>query len=450
MLGMRYKLGKLILRGTDMRIKDVNWSLVVITAFCCLCWFVVCNKTFGQELTPSQLSAKMATAKVGDVLSRAGNKEIKKAPEGKLNAKIFTSPQWDANGQPLLIRDDATGKVTSRGRYVKYVPDVNTAKLTVRREKGNASIKEYWTVPDSTVIKLSWTVETNASNVGFGNETLIFYDTVNSELFRTPPPMAWDADKKPVIIKVSYVDKQLTYDIIADKYTYPITVDPTSVVATNDGYVYCSNNSTYDTARNTTVGDIAATDVLNIGQYYTSLYRIYRSFLAFAIPYMTSITVASLYLWGYNDYSTTDFEVYLHTATHSNPIVVDDFNNFDGWQATGAYNGTILNNTWNSSSMVESGWIHIDMNAAGLSAILAKKNDTLKIVAISKEDYIDSAPTGAERIVFASSISEAGKEPYLSITFQLGSTSNIRSILSKDGVITPFMKDGVITPFMKP
>jgi len=188
----------------------------------------------------------------------------------------------------------------------------------------------------------------------------------------------------------------------------------TDVKASNDGYI-TSANANYDTARNAIAGNQAITIILYIGQLVTPIYGIRRPFASFQIPDMVSLTAASLFLNGAADFSTTDFDIYIHLSTYSDPLVKEDFDLFDGHQASGAYNGTILNNAWNSVDY-SAGWNEIVFNAAGLSAVLAAKNSTLKIVLISKEDYDNSVPTYDEYCAFNSS-ETAGNEPYLSITY---------------------------------
>ncbi len=188
-----------------------------------------------------------------------------------------------------------------------------------------------------------------------------------------------------------------------------------SVIATNDGLIY-TGASTYVGARDVTAGTAVQTTDFTLGQQYVNpTYYVVRDFASFAIPDMSALTAASLFLYGYEDGSTTDFTAAILTSTYNNPLVVADVDQFDGWQSSGAYNGTLLNDAWSSTSY-QAGWNEIAYNAAGLAAILAKKNDTFKIAILSSRDYAGTACTGDEFIRFYSSVT-AGKEPYLSITY---------------------------------
>ena len=268
--------------------------------------------------------------------------------------------------------------------------------VTIKIETSNIGVKEIITLKDNTApSEFSWRVTREGDGI------------------ITPPPTAEDANGKNVPVVSNQVGDILTYEVNTAGAVYPIELDPTtSVTVTNDGRVY-ANNATYTTARNANAG--TADGSIQIGQ--TTGYYVIRSFFSFAIPNMATLTTASLFLYGYSDDSTTDFAIYLHTSNYSNPLVGEDFDQLDGWRASGTYVGTILNNSWNSSSYSTT-WNQIDFNADGLTAILAKKNSIFKMVAISNEDYISSQPTQPENVWFLNS-ANTGKEPYLSITFTL-------------------------------
>jgi hypothetical protein len=233
----------------------------------------------------------------------------------------------------------------------------------------------------------------------------------------TPPPTAQDAKGKNVPVAVPPAGDVLTYDVDVIGATFPVTVDPTSVVTSNDGSLYSYGNTTYATSRDASAAkDVNPASWLRVGQLLdVTLYLVFRSYFSFAIPDMSTLIAASLFLEGKVDDSTTDFGIYIHTSTYSNPLVLNDFDLFDGWRAGNTHTGTVLNNSWNSSSYSAT-WNEIVFNAAGLAAVLAKKNDTFKMAAISKEDYDNSAPPDTESVVFEGS-SVSGKEPYLSITY---------------------------------
>ena len=186
-----------------------------------------------------------------------------------------------------------------------------------------------------------------------------------------------------------------------------------NVIATNDGYIN-KTATAYATARNAIVGDSAPTNLFSVGQGKSDYY-IQRGFASFVIPDMSVLTAASLFLYGSLDGSTIDFYIYLLESTYSNPLIKEDFDLFDGHQSSGVYNGTVLNETWNSLDYI-AGWNEIVFNSDGLAAILAKKNDTFKLAAISGEDYNNSAPINSEVLYFKSSVT-SGKEPYLALTF---------------------------------
>jgi len=107
-------------------------------------------------------------------------------------------------------------------------------------------------------------------------------------------------------------------------------------------------NAVYATARDATTANSNET-YLYIGQNGPATNDILRMFSSFAIPDMGTLTSASLFLYGINDLSNVDFEIYFLTSTYSNPLVADDYDLLMGIKQAGIH-WHCLNNAWNSSS----------------------------------------------------------------------------------------------------
>jgi len=230
------------------------------------------------------------------------------------------------------------------------------------------------------------------------------------------PPTAVDARGKDVPVTVTEGKGTLTYDVNVEGVTWPVVIDPTSnVEATNDGSVY-SSNATYTTARNAAAGT-GKLNSLYVGQAYSGgTYDIRRTFLSIVVPSIDNVVSASQFLYGVSDASTTDFYIYLHTSTYSDTLVKEDFDLFDGHQASGAYNGTVLNHRYHTAMFLKN-WNEIVMNSSGRAAVLAAAGSTLKLAIISSIDYAGTAPTGLERVQFESVANAAGHESYMSIEY---------------------------------
>ncbi len=176
-------------------------------------------------------------------------------------------------------------------------------------------------------------------------------------------------------------------------------------------------NAVYLTARNATTG-IGVESTFDTGQQGPGTFFVWRSFFAFPIGALTgTVAACSLYVDGHTDGSTTDFNIYLLNASgYKSEKTTADFDQFDGWQASGAYNGTILNNTWNSSSY-SANWNIITFNQAGIDLLTTAANDTLWIVALSEEDYNASEPAAGEFVIFNT---VAAAAPYISFSYSTG------------------------------
>lgn len=364
---------------------------------------------------PAQVIKPMDAANVGDVVYRKGTTEIKKATNNRLHAKIYSSPQWDANGKSLLTYDLQSDKATVRGRYVKYVPDTATAKLQCTTITGNSSIKEYWFVPDDKTKSLSWTIDTDAPAYEYEDGKITYRDSQGELLFITEKPYAWDAKHNVVPLKTTYQSGKLTYEIQGTGYTYPLTIDPLlTLAATNDQTLY-AGGADYATGRDKETADGAITTQISVGQNPVG-HTVYRSFLTFALPSIHEVLAETLYVDGKSDVSTTDFGIYIHTSTYSTPIATTDYDLFNGRKAGTSHTGAILNNTWNSSSY-SAGWNAIVFNAAGLDTTEVHRDGAFKIALISKEDYDNSDPGGVTEYIDFENSTASGKEPYLSLLY---------------------------------
>ena len=293
---------------------------------------------------------------------------------------------------------------------------VESDVLTIKVETSRIGVKETITLLDKTApTKLSWKVTREGTGIV------------------TPDPTVKDAKGKEVPVKVTQDKDTLTYEIDTTDAVFPIEIDPTSITATNYGWIRKEGGTSFDTQRDATSGGATtgAWNIVGLNVTGGNYWYVDRSFFSFVLPDMVAVTAAEIYLDGGDNYSTYDFNINIFTATHTTPVN-DDFNNFDGWQASGAYNGTILNDTWSSATW-DSGWNHIHFNAAGLAALLVKKNDTFKCALLHDLDVSDTPPSGSSSIYFGYG---TGKEPYLSITYSayrnMTGTSNIAVTASSE------------------
>lgn len=359
---------------------------------------------FGIQSVPAQVLTpeRIQKAKVGDVLVKSGNAEVIKASATTLTSKIYSLPQWDANGKSLIAYDAATGKVTSRMRYVRFVPDAATEKLPVARETRNASIKEFWTVPNDKTEKLAWTVETDAARI-IEDNGLIFLDTQGGELFRSPAPVAWDADNKPVDLKVTFDGKILTYEIVPGEYKYPVTVDPSVKVVddtdTATGTTF-GDNATYLTIRNAADAPSAANNGIIVGQRWGSPnYTVWRGHLTFPTSFLqyTAIDSAKVKLVISADNTTEEFNIHMVEGTFTGNVAVGWHNDFTGWAASGAYSVTNLITPLAAAGSVGD-TLTLKLNAAGLTAINEKGNTTLTL--LSNMDIAATQPSDEGHMTF--------------------------------------------------
>ncbi len=301
--------------------------------------------------------------------------------------------------------------------------------LTIKVETSRVGVKETITLIDRTApTKLSWKVTRSGDGI------------------ITPPPVAVDSDGKPVIVKVSQDGDILTYDVDVTGAVFPVMVDPTAIVANAPAKTVRRYTGTvYNTERNATVGH----DIINyftIGQgFINPNYYIWHAFAEFTIPDTPNIVAVSFFGCCLSDWSTNDFNINSYTATQSSPLDVTDFELFDGWQASGAYTGTVLNNTTSSSSYPgDESLFEIPFNAAGIAAVTAKLDNIFKMVMLSSRLCSSTdVPTGNDEGLAFYSTDTAGKEPYLSVTYAVVSTVTTQA--ATDVLTTSCTGNGNIT-----
>lgn len=408
-----------------------------------------------KQIERLSVGQEILLAKVGDEIKllRTEKMNVRKGEHGKLHANIFTVDKYYFDKEDSVYKEvdlsvhEISGfaklnptrkhdKFVNTGflsdtwfddrphshkvydesgnYYVGYEALFDTTDVIVERKHTARMAKYDYIIAETAQISvLSWLVDTNTDSVFLRANRLCFY--VDDKIIFTVPEMtAHDAEGNFIETIITYLNNELSVEaVIPADAVYPITVDPTTTVqATNDiGRVRI--HATYTTARNFVTGDDAAS--IRVGQqFFSDDYYVYRVFLSFFIPSIPgTITAVSLFLEGKGYVLDTNFNIFIHTSTYIGDS--GDFIRFDGHQASGTYNGTILNYTWSSSSYSDD-WNEIVFLAAGLAVVQAAKNSTLKLAAISQEDYYNSSPTNGEFVYFESSAVD-GKEPYLSITY---------------------------------
>jgi hypothetical protein len=371
--------------------------------------FVAAQTAHGQKVIPQLTdAASISKAAVGDTLLKQGTTLITKAPNGKLSAKVYSEPQWSS------IDVNAEGVVKAGGYAITYIPDEATAKLDVRREADSTKVKEFWTVPDNKTTKLSWIVKTDAKVTWDDKGKVLSF----SNGATVQPPIAWDADKKPVDIDVKFENMILTYTIKDGAYKYPLIVDPTTVVInqTHAGFTNASSG-VYTGVRDSTTSSYAYDNIPMVGQSLVGeIYTVYRAFFSFPIPAgLATVDACSLYVYGDDNQSVTDFNIIITGANAVRPVISKaDFVRFDGHTSSGAYTGMHrLNIPWNSASY-SAGWNKLIFNTVGLDSIKNASGDTLWVAMISHKDSASTAPSNSEYVRW----NKLTNSPYISITYE--------------------------------
>jgi hypothetical protein len=199
------------------------------------------------------------------------------------------------------------------------------------------------------------------------------------------------------------------------------TVDTTITASLNGGYLYGAANADFDVARDATTGVTLYNNELGVGMSIPgTTYQVNKTFLKFVlpIPLNTIILADTLKLFGYTDYSTEDFNIYILSASQAKPtFTTADLQNFDGWN-TGAFTGVKLNNTWRTNTDYSAtGYNNFILNAAGLDTTNTCVGDSVAYVFVSEQDYEDSAAAASARVRFRGLTVGADSLPKMSIKY---------------------------------
>jgi hypothetical protein len=180
-----------------------------------------------------------------------------------------------------------------------------------------------------------------------------------------------------------------------NEMTFPVIIDPTLTIdsLSSDGYIYNSNTN-YNTAWGASTGMVSSSATyISIGQKKTgvpSTYYVYRGFLLFdtsSIPSNVVIDNATLSLYKYEDYSTTDFTITIQDGQPvypHNPLQVGDYSRVYYQGNGGGLNTANFVNGRNNITLTNLSWI--------------TKGGTTKLCLRSSRDISGTAPTGDEHV----------------------------------------------------
>lgn len=405
------------------------------------------------------VSQELAVRKVGEEIRalRTPNSETFKAADGKFQTRVYTRPKYfqDAEGDTLRPLDLTVREISDLAKlnplrthdfyvdagpyqaswmndkphdyrmdagntYIKYQALFGDKGITVITEPSADGMKETIMLSDSTAPNtLRWIVETDGSLVAQADNSFLVRVKDGSTPLRVEKPKAWDTKGAPVMTVASVSGDTLSFRVtMLPGQEYPMIVDPsTTVTAPQDNsFTLYAEDATYATARNAATATDTGPHQFTVGQNVPTGKRVWRSYMNFAIPYMSSCSACSLYLRGATNQSTTDFYVDIYGArSYKSTLTTADFQHFDGYNS-GAFSGTMLNVPWNSSSYATwPAWDIIIFNSAGRDSVFAAKGDTLWIAMVSSRDSSLTTPSGDEYVTWYHDT----YAPYLSFTYSL-------------------------------
>ena len=208
-----------------------------------------------------------------------------------------------------------------------------------------------------------------------------------------------------------------------------------------------SSNATQATARNaTTATSLDSVSTFSIGnQYAAGAWNYFRGFFGFNMPDMASINSLVFELNGGTDRSETDtlWNIFSASQAASGGITTADFDQFNIWQASGAYNGVKLISDWNTTSY-SINWNTFTFNAAGKDTALVYKNSTFYFMVDELRDYYDVWAVGDSCYITFEGTD--GNDPRLIVNYEITSppaaTNDNAQYLFRNGQPVYYHKNG--------
>ncbi len=327
---------------------------------------------------------------------------------------LFSAYEAEVTAGPWTAKIDQANPANYRmetpdGAWLAF--DMVTKGVSADLETEEWGVKEFITIERGGPDVLTWAVTGSAAPVWDGAVLTVPGLT-------TRAIVAWDADRKPVGVRAEYEKGMLTAVVDTAGVKWPVVVDPSTMITAGPQEANSRiilSNATYLTARNlSTATTVDATG--RVGQI--TGYTIYRLPAKFAIPALTTANLCTLYVYGNGDGSTTNFNVNVYGARAYRPVIdTGDADAFHGWAASGAYGGTILNDTWSTASY-SAGWNAIPLNAAGRDSVKASAGDTLAVMLLSSLDVAATAPTN-DGYILISGMGEASNRPKLGLWYDI-------------------------------
>ncbi len=315
----------------------------------------------------------------------------------------------------IKFKNVFNGTVTTNGNSIKFpFGDSSYVKFIF---DGQALKQEvYFSTSDRrAIIKFV----PNANYIGIGYRYEFFGNKYSIDVNNGT---AWTADStfyQVYDVKQTFNDKKywvsgVTKAAFWDTLNHPgaFVIDPTISLnyKTGASTYFSVNHSDWNTARNaTSAGNISSYFYTGLEYYSPSTnYYVLRTKLTFDpdtsgfTDTFYSLQNCSLSVTYYSDNSPTDFIFTLYEGLAHGANANDQFNDFQGWAASGAYSSYALSDSFNSSGYVLDKEIRFCLNDSGRKYVTNKilAGDSICFYIISLEDRNNSIPTNAENVGF--------------------------------------------------
>jgi len=213
---------------------------------------------------------------------------------------------------------------------------------------------------------------------------------------------------------------------------------------TSDGVIFKNSALNFNTARSSATGipttGGASSSYFVRADYAASrrggtVHYVARSFYAFDVSSITSVTAVTLKIYGSSDNGDGEGIIVLRSTAFggngASALAAADFNNIHGWDGSSAMSGQVTeySSVYPTSLWNTSGYNGITLDQNSIGSVIESNNYLLLAVVDHKYDYLKASPPSPNHIgAYYSDESVSTKRPHLVITEGAGYGHEVNTV----------------------
>lgn len=295
-------------------------------------------------------------------------------------------------------------KFARRNGWLQYIPAWDTTQVGVEFIISDNGLKENIYLDESSPNRLAWGFVYTRIHENEGKGKGRIKNILNQSIVELGALVAWDALKNNILVTVTYTADSLIVEVDTAGAVWPITVDPSvqDTILTTWAFIRPTAGAVYLPIRNATSGgvnkpasNISVRNFVAGGDFFVERAFTYFDFTGF--PAIVGVDSARYFI----NLNTVPGSARVDTLRVVESTQVGDttggwFNDFRGWEATGAYDSIatdFLFCEFAANSSTSLGWYSQLFNANGIAKIFSVfGSDSLRLVHMTAGDIASREP----------------------------------------------------------